>query len=354
MMLPYGSILVNSKHPKFIELKLPFQFQYKEFILLLVAIPLFVFLFIALLQWKKKVRKRMGDKKLIDALTAGFSPWLFLSKFTLLSLGFALGVVALMNPRKPGAADNITRKGIDVVIALDVSKSMLAADLAPNRLERAKQFISKLMAEMPDDRIALVLFAGRAYMQMPLTTDHSAAGLYVSAASPDAVPQQGTVIGDAMRMSMNAFNVKERRFKTIVLISDGEEHDASAVTTAEELAEQGVMINTVGVGSLTGANIPDPLTGQNKVDEAGNVVLSKLNEEVLKQIAEKTNGLYVHLEESDVAVKAVKSQLAQIETKAFGDISLVNYKTFFMWFAGGMFLLLLAENFIPEKRKVIE
>ena len=114
------------------------------------------------------------------------------------------------------------------------------------------------------------------------------------------------------------------------------------------------MINTVGVGSITGANIPDLLTGQNKVDEAGNVVISKLNEDVLKQIAEKTNGLYVHLEESDAAVTAVKGQLGQIEAKAFGDISLVNYKTFFMWFAGGMFLLLLGENFIPERKKVIE
>ena len=292
----------------------------------------------------------MGDGKLVDILTAGFSPWLFASKYILLSLGFAVGVIAVMNPRKPGEADNISRKGIDVVVALDVSKSMMASDLAPNRLERAKQFINKLMGEMPNDRIALVLFAGRAYMQMPLTTDHGAARLYVASASPDAVPQQGTVLSDAMRMSMNAFNVKERRFKTIVLISDGEEHDAAGVATAEELAEQGVMINTVGVGSTTGANIFDPTTGQNKVDEAGNVVISKLNEDVLKQVAEKTNGLYVHLEDSDEAVASVKKQLSQIETKAFGDISLVNYKTFFMWFAGAMLVFLLAENFIPERK----
>src|SRR5689334_8970126 len=122
----------------------------------------------------------MGDGRLIKILTAGFSSRLFISKFILLSLGFALGVVALMNPRKPGDADNVTRKGIDVVLALDVSKSMLAADLAPNRMERAKQFINKLMNEMPNDRIGLVLFAGKAYMQMPLTSDHGAARLFVS------------------------------------------------------------------------------------------------------------------------------------------------------------------------------
>ncbi len=293
----------------------------------------------------------MGDSKLISILTAGFSPWLFTSKFILLSLGFALGVIAVMNPRKPGAMDNISRKGIDVVVALDVSKSMLAADLAPSRLERAKQFINKLMIEMPDDRIGLVLFAGRAYMQMPLTTDHGAAKMYVSTASPDAVPQQGTVISDALQMSMNAFNARERRFKSIVLISDGEEHDATAVATAEELAEQGVMICAVGVGSPEGANIMDPATGQYKVDDAGNVVVSKLNEGVLQQIAEKTNGVYARLAGSDETVAAIKKQLSQIESKAFGDISLMNYKTFFMWFAGAMFLLLLVENFIPERKR---
>ena len=295
----------------------------------------------------------MGDDKLVNLLTAGYSPGLFVSKFILVSVGFAMGVIALMNPRKPGASDNITRKGIDVILALDVSKSMLATDLAPNRIERAKQFIYKLMSEMPNDRIGLVLFAGRAYLQMPLTTDHNAARLFVSSAGPDAVPQQGTVISDALNMSMRGFNVKERRFKTIVLISDGEEHDAAAVVTAEELAEQGVMINTVGVGSAEGANIIEPTTGQPKLDEGGNLVISRLNESTLREVASKTNGLYVRLQDTDRAVTEVKNQLSQIESKAYGDVSLTNYKTFFMWFAGAMFVLLLAENFIPERKKKV-
>ncbi|HEX7905991.1 MAG TPA: VWA domain-containing protein [Chitinophagaceae bacterium] len=317
---------------------------------LLLILVFFLLLFLALLQWKKKVRKRMGDTSLIKSLTSHFSPGLFATKFILLSLSFAIGVVAVMNPRKPGATDNVTRKGIDVVIALDVSKSMLATDLPPSRLERAKQFINKLMDAMPDDRIGLVLFAGKAYLQMPLTTDHGSAQLFVSTASSDAVPQQGTSISDALHMSVNAFNVKERRFKAIVLISDGEEQDAQAVTTAEELAEQGVMINTVGVGSPEGSVIIDPATGQEKTDEAGNTVISKLNEETLQQIATKTNGVYVRLQGSDEAVTILKKQLSQIESKAFSDVSLINYKTFFMWFAGAMFILLLAENFIPERK----
>lgn len=292
----------------------------------------------------------MGDSSLIRELTSGFSSVLYTSKFVVLSAAFAFGVIAAMNPRKPGASDNVTRKGIDVVFALDVSRSMLANDLAPNRLERAKQFVIRMMEAMPDDRIALVLFAGKAYLQMPLTTDHGAAALFVSAALTDAVPQQGTLVSDALNMSMNAFNPKERRFKSIIMISDGEEHDTEGLKAAEELAEQGVMINTIGVGSPEGTTIPDPATGQAKLDETGNTVVSKLNEDLLKQLAEKTNGLYVRLQSTETAVSALKSQLGQIEAKAFSDVSLINYKTLFMWFAGAMFVLLFAENFIPEKK----
>lgn len=295
----------------------------------------------------------MGDNRLVKELTSNFSPTLFNFKFVLLLLAIAAGVISAMNLRKPGDTDGLNRKGIDVVIAMDVSKSMLAADLQPSRLERAKQFVGKLMTAMPNDRIGLVLFAGKAYMQMPLTTDHGAAQMFVSAAGPDAVPQQGTVISEALKMSANAFNTVERRFKAVVLISDGEDHDADAVSTAKDLAEQGMMINTVGIGSPEGAYIVDPVTGENKKDETGNPVISKLNEEALKSIAENTNGTYIRLEGSDEAVEAVKKQLSQIESKAFGDVSLTNFKTYYWWFAGAMLILLLAENFIPERKKVL-
>ena len=332
---------------------MPFQFQYKEFVLLFVAVAFLLLLFFTLLQWKKKTRKRIGDEKLVKLLINNFSSRRFAVKFLLLLIAFSLGIVAVMNPRKPGAADNSSRKGIDLAIALDVSKSMLASDLSPNRLERAKQFIGKLMSEMPNDRIALVLFAGKAYLQMPLTVDHGAAQLFVSSASPDAVPQQGTVISDALNMSAKAFNSAERRFKAVVLISDGEDHNDDAVKTAKELAEQGVMINTIGIGSTDGSTITDPATGELKKDATGTTVISKLNEEPLKEIAKETNGIYVRLESSDAAVVLLKQQLSQIESKAFSDVSQLNFTTYYMWFAAAMFILLLAENFIPERKKVI-
>ena len=318
-----------------------------------MILPFFILLFVFLLRWKRRVVRRIGDKKLVGQLTNNFSPGLFSLKFILLLLALAAGVVAIMNLRKPADADSIARKGIDVVIAMDVSKSMLATDLQPSRLERAKQFVTKLMNAMPNDRIALVLFAGKAYLQMPLTTDHSAAQMFVSSASPAAVPQQGTVINEALKMSAKAFNTADRRFKAVVLISDGEDHDTEAEKTSKDLAEQGMMINTVGIGSPEGAYIIDPATGENKKDEMGNTVITKLNEEELRLLAENTNGVYVRLQNTDEAVDAVKKNLAQIEKKALGDVSLMNFKTYYWWFASAMLIFLLVENFIPERKRVI-
>lgn len=297
------------------------------------------------------MRRRIGDARLVPALTRNYSSGLFTAKYAFLVMAFAAGVMAVMNLRRPAGGEGISRKGIDVVIALDVSRSMLAADLPPNRLERARQLVGKLMNAMPDDRIGLVLFAGRAYLQMPLTTDYGAAALYVSSAGPDAIPQQGTVISEALRQSANAFIATDRRFKTVVLISDGEDHDAEAVPTAKELASEGMMINTVGIGSPDGAYIPDPATGGNKRDEAGNEVISKLNEEGLKQVAASTNGIYIRLQDSDEAVRQLLQQFSRIESKVFDDVSLMNFKTYYGWFAGFMFLLLAAEYFIPETKK---
>ncbi len=296
----------------------------------------------------------MGEENRINRMIRGYSNRLFLLKFILPALAFAAGVLAIMNPRRPGGGEAIKRKGIDLAIALDVSKSMWAADLAPSRLERAKQFITKLMSEMPDDRIALILFAGKAYLQMPLTSDHGAAQLFVSAAGPDAVPQQGTDISEALQMSARAFISAEKRFKTVILVSDGEEQQDNAVHTAKDLAGQGVMINSIGIGSPEGAVIPDPLTGENKKDEAGNTVLSKLNEDVLRSVAEKTNGIYLRLQNNEEAVAAVKAQLAQIDRKAYGDVSLLNYRTYYLWLAAAMFLLLAADLLIPESYKALK
>lgn len=254
------------------------------------------------------------------------------------------------NLQSPGKMENISRKGVDVMIALDVSKSMLAEDTKPNRLERAKQLVNKLIEKMQNNRIGLVLFAGRAYIQMPLTADHGAAKMYIQTAGPEAVPSQGTVIGEALRMCNTAFDSKDRKFKSIVLISDGEDHDPQALQMTKALAQNGVMVNTVGIGSPDGAPLIDHMTNELKKDALGNAIITKLNEPELQKLAQDTKGIYIRLDDTSDAVEKIKTQIDTIEQKALGDETFINYKSYFQWFLAAALLLLLIELFTPERK----
>jgi Ca-activated chloride channel family protein len=325
------------------------RFQHIEYLIGLAALPLVVLLYLWALRWKKKTIRKIGDEKLVKHLISNYSPNSFLFKFLLAAVSLAAIIVGVANLQQPGEMDKVQRKGVDVVVALDVSKSMLADDIKPNRLEKARQLVYKLMEQMPDDRIALVLFAGRAYMQMPLTSDHSAARLFVQQASPDAVPAQGTVITEALRMSNTAFNSKERKFKAILLITDGEDHDPGSLPLAQQMAEQGVMINTIGVGSPEGAPIMDPATNEYKKDQSGNTVITKLNETELQQLAAATKGVYVRLTDINAAVDAMKKQLGTIEQTSMDDSAFKDFKSYFPWFLGWALFLLVLEFFFPER-----
>lgn len=329
---------------------LNYRFQHLEYLVALATIPLIVVLYFQLLHWKKNTIKKIGDEKLVQALIANYSPINFLLKFMFFALGLAAVIVAAANLQKPGAMDNIQRKGVDVVIAIDVSKSMLAEDIKPNRLERARQLVYKLMDQLPNDRVGLVLFAGRAYLQMPLTTDHGAARMYIQQAGPEVVPTQGTIISEALRASNSAFNSKERKFKSIVLITDGEDHDPQAVPLAQQLAQDGVMINTIGIGSAEGAPIMDPSTNEYKKDENGVTVVSRLNETLLQQLAGTTKGVYVKLNDVESAVTAVTKQLSTIESSSLDDNAFRDYKSYFQWFLAIAFAFLLIEFFLPERK----
>lgn len=329
-------------------------FQHIEYLLALVVVPLMIFLYTFVIRSKKKTIKKIGDPALINQLIKDYSPSKFRLKFVLILLAFTIGVIALANPRKPRGTTMVNRSGIDVIVALDVSKSMLADDIKPNRLERAKQFIAKLIDKLPEDRIGIVVFAGRAYLQMPLTTDHSAAKMYLSSATTDVVPTQGTVIGDALKMSYAAFNTLEKKYKAVVLISDGEDHDETAIKITKTMADEGVMINTVGIGSPEGTTIIDPATNETKTDAAGSPVITKLNEEELKNIATNGNGLYQLFTNTDEVVDNIDKQLKGMGQRAISENSLVNYYNFFPWLLGLVLILLLAEFFITEIKKQIK
>ncbi|MCC6290192.1 MAG: VWA domain-containing protein [Chitinophagaceae bacterium] len=328
-----------------------FRFEHIEHLLLLLLIPVLILLFLAVLRWKKNTYKKIGDEKLVAQLTKSFLHKRYLLRFVILVTGFGLLIIAAANLQSATQVEKISRQGIDVMIALDVSRSMLSQDIKPSRLDKAKQLANKLMDQLQNDRIGLVVFAGRAYMQMPLTADHSAARLYISNASPEAVPTQGTVIAEALRISNSGFNKKDKKYKTILLITDGEDHDEEAVKTAKQLADNGVIINTIGVGTTEGGIIMNAITGEPKRDIQGNVIVSKLNERELIDIASNSNGIYQQLNDVESVVSKIQSQVASMEQKTINDSSDRNYRSFFQWFLVLALIGLIGELFISEKRK---
>jgi Ca-activated chloride channel family protein len=338
-----------------------FRFQHIEYFFALAAIPVLVALYFIVLNWKKKTIKKIGDERLVKEMIKNYSPQRFAIKFILIVTAFTSAVFALANLRTPQGAEKVSRNGIDVMIALDVSKSMLAEDVKPTRLDRSKQVIGKLIDKLSNDRIGIVVFAGKAYLQMPLTGDHSAAKMYLASATPDIVPTQGTVISEALKMCYISFNAKEKKYKSVILISDGEDHDEEAAKIAGQMAAEGVIINTVGIGSPEGATIIDAATNEPKKDNEGNTVITKLNEKELMTIAEKGNGIYQHYNNTEDVVAKLDAQLSNMDQRTVTEDSLINYKTFFQYFLLLSFLLLVIEillservNFKTGKKKVVK
>jgi tetratricopeptide (TPR) repeat protein len=327
------------------------QFQYILLLSFLGMVPIMAFLYWRSAKKKQRQINLIGDPELVNHLMGNYEPKAFLRKFLLLCAAMALLVLAIANLRLARGSEKVNRNGIDVMIAIDVSKSMLAQDVQPTRLDRAKQVLGRLIDKLNNDRVGIVIFAGKSYLQMPLTADHSAAKMYLSAASTEAVPTQGTVIGDALKMCYASFNNKEKKYKAVVLISDGEDHDENAVETAEQMASDGVVINTIGIGSLGGAPIPDQATGQMKTDAEGNTIVSRLNEVALSEIARKGNGTYQLYTNTESVVAKISEELATMDQRNVTDDSLVNYKSFFQWFLLATLIVLLVEQFISEMKK---
>lgn len=320
-------------------------------LLLVLLVPAFLFFFLNK-NWKKKAAKKIGDPLLVQQLTSNHSAKKFNAKFWLLFFALAFTALGAANLRIPGESENVSRKGRDVVIAMDVSKSMLADDIKPTRLEKAKQFVSKVIDALPDDRIGLVWFAGKAYLPMPLTADEGAAKMFVQSANPDDIPTQGTVISEALLLAAQSFPAESKRYKIIILITDGEDHDESATESAQQLKEQGILLLTIGLGTQEGSTITDPLTNDFKKDKLGQTVISRLNEDLLKKMALANGGMYGNLQNMDAMVNDVSTVINQLEKKsAEGNGPPTNYINFFIWFLVAALLLLLIEFFISERKK---
>jgi Ca-activated chloride channel family protein len=328
------------------------RFQHIEYLWFLVAIILVAVVYSLFVISRRKKIKLLGDELLVHKRLLGYSEQRGWIRFGLVATALFAGILGLANLQAGSKSETIERKGIDVMIALDVSKSMWAKDASPNRLEKSKQLVSKLLDKLGNDRVGLILFAGKAYLSVPLTTDFSALKMNLATASPDMVPTQGTVIGEALSMARQSFNTKETKYKSIVLISDGEDHDEEAINEVEKAVEEGVMINTIGIGSPEGSQIIDEETGQPKTDEDGKEVISKLNEKELSAIATKGQGIYQRLNNTEAVADAISKQINTAEQRNFGDTIFTDYNSYFQYFLGVSLFLILLEYFIPEFKKV--
>ncbi|MGB0930721.1 MAG: VWA domain-containing protein [Chitinophagales bacterium] len=285
-----------------------FQFENEQYLWGLLLIPILFLLYWINRRWRKKAIERFGDTDLVSRLIPDFSERkqavkTFLYLFTLVFI-----VIALANPQLGSTLEKVQRKGIDVMVAIDVSKSMMAEDVQPTRLDRAKQLLSRLIDGMSNDRIGIIVFAGHAYLQMPLTVDYAAAKLFLQTINTDIVPTQGTAIGEAIELSRESFEEESEKNRALIIISDGENHEEGAIAKAEEAANEGIKVFALGVGSTEGSSIPVYMQGRKvgyKQDRNGQLVVSKLNEEVLKEIADKTDGKYF-------LIKGARNEIASV------------------------------------------
>ena len=327
-----------------------FRFQHISNLYILGLLPLLVILFIGLVIWRKNKIKKLGEQRLVSEQLLGFIPGRPALKFILLAVSFIAAVFGWANLQKGSGTENVQRKGVDVIIALDVSKSMLAKDIQPDRLTRAKQLILSMLDKMENDRVGLVVFAGRAYLQVPLTIDYSAMKMMLQNVKPDLVPTQGTVISEAVDLAIESFSQKEKKYKSLIIISDGEDHDENAVAKVKEAADAGILVHTVGIGSPEGNTLFDPETKSVKLDPNGNPVVSKLNEDELRSIASAGRGTYSLLRNTDDVATKLASEIDGMEQKSLGAVVFSSYTSYFQYFLAVAFIALLLEWLLPNSK----
>lgn len=329
------------------------KFENSEYLYFLLALLPMLAVFFYFIFWRKRAIAKIGQAQLVLRLMPEKPKGKHYVKFIFIALAFASVVLALANPQIGTKYEKVKREGIDVIVAIDVSNSMLAEDIKPNRLERAKLLVSRLIDKMQNDRIGLIVFAGNAYLQMPLTIDHAAGKLFLGTINTGMVPTQGTAISDAIRLSMQAFGQDEKKYKSLIIITDGEDHEEDALEAVEEAAAEGIIVHTVGVGSPKGAPLPLYKNGVQldfKRDQSGNIVLSKLNETVLQQVALKGNGEYFPLSTGSEEVNKLLSKISSMEKREIEERAFTDYEDQFQYLVAFALVLLTLEFFFSERK----
>lgn len=317
----------------------------------LLTIPVFIIGYILYTRRKRRQLAEFGDPELVSELMPDASKVRPVVKFSLLMVALALLIMAAARPQYGQKEKTVKRQGIEVMIALDISNSMMAEDVAPNRLDRAKQMLSKMIDRMVDDKVGLVVFAGEAYTQLPITCDYVSAKMFLNTITPALIPTQGTAIGAALETSIRSFGSQESDAgRAIILITDGENHEDDAIAAAKHARELGIQVFVVGIGKPEGSPIPIAGTNNYIKDRSGQVVVSRLNEDMCQQIAQAGNGIYVRCDNTNTAMRALQQELdriatAELETKVYADYN-EQYQSFVL-----IALLLLVIDFFILERK---
>lgn len=330
-----------------------FRFQHIEYLYGLLVVPLCALAYILMAMWKQDALKKFGSYQLIKQLMPEASSTKPLLKFVILMFAIIFLVVGLANPQIGSKLEEVKREGIDIMIALDISNSMLAEDLKPNRLEKSKNAISQLVDKLHGDRIGIIVFAGDAYVQLPITTDYAAAKLFLSTINTDLIPTQGTSIAAAIDLAMESFGEKNVSNKVIIVITDGEDHEGEALEKAKEAVSKGITVHTIGMGSQQGVPIPIYNRGQMigyKEDKNGRTVVTKLNKDMLEQVAAAGNGIYVGATNAQVGLDLLFDELSKKEKTEYGSKMFTDYEDRFQYFLVVALLFLLLEFFISERR----
>lgn len=332
------------------------QIDEATYFYLFLIFPVMILLYIGLMYWKKKTQRRFAEPTLLKRLTPSKSSFKGGLKLLFLLLGLSGLILGLANPKIGTKLETVKREGVDIVFAIDVSKSMLAEDIAPNRLEKSKRLVSEIINQLASDRIGIIAYAGQAAPQLPITTDYGVAKMFLQYLNTDMLSSLGTAIDEAIKLATTYYDDEDQTNKVLFIVSDGEDHSEGRAIDAVDLAvEQGIRIFTIGVGKEKGAPIPikrNGITQELKKDGQGEVIITKLNEEILKEIAEKGNGEYIDGSNTDEAVEKIKEALNQMDKMEFEAKQFADYKDQFQWFLGaGLFFLFLDIFLLDRKTK---
>ena len=328
-----------------------FRFAAPEYFYLLAVIPLVALIYFYAVRRRRRAFRRFGEEETVAALAAERSPLRVQHKFVLFCLAMACIVFALARPQFGSKLKEVTRQGIEIMIAVDVSNSMLAQDFEPTRLERTKYAIDHLMEQLSEDRIGLIVFAGDAYVQLPITSDYTSARNFVRHVSPDMVSRQGTAIGAAISLAARSFSSDSEGSRVLILISDGENHEDDALVAAEAAAGQDIKIYTIGIGTPEGA--PIRIGGAFLNDSDGNMVVSKLDEAMLEQIALTTGGAYIRATNRSIGLEEIIARINEVEKKNLTSTIFDDFSEQYQYLIGAALILLLLEFLMIERKNRI-